>query len=156
MKKLVIGMIFNFVLMSVFAQGFNNEKTELSFFVQRMYKTAPFEGVKIMKDYDHEYILSVVVLPIASYNTEQEMNRVAMVKAMRQVNTFFNGSSITSDLVITTSENMIDSTNVVLITETIREQSIGYVQQLELLTNFEDSQGKNKVFVFYKELQKNL
>lgn len=144
----VLGLSFY----TAFPQGFNNDKTELGFFCERMYKTAPFEGVKVMKDYDHEYILSVVVLPIANYSTEQEMNRVAMVKAQRQVSTFFNGSSITSDLVITTSENSVDESVVTTITETIRERSIGYVRQLELLTNFLTGENTQKVFVFYKEL----
>ena len=152
MKRILFIIVFLSAVSSTFAQGFNNDKTELGFFVERMYNSAPFEGVKVMKDYDHEYILSVVVLTIANYNTEQEMNRVAMVKAMRQVSTFFNGSTITSDLVITTTENPVDSTTVTSITENIRERSIGYVRQLELLTNFETAQDKNKVFVFYKEL----
>lgn len=152
MKRLMVCLILLNMIFFGGAQGFNNDKTELSFFVERMYKSAPFEGVKVMKDYDHEYILSVVVLPIANYSTEQEMNRVAMVKAQRQVSTFFNGSSITSDLVITTSENSVDESVVTTITETIRERSIGYVRQLELLTNFLTGENTQKVFVFYKEL----
>lgn len=152
MKRLIISVMLCVGAISAFAQGFNNDKTELGFFCERMYKSAPFEGVKAMKDYDHEYILSVVVLPIANYNTEQEMNRVAMVKAQRQVSTFFNGSSITSDLVITTSENPVDESVVTSLTETIRERTFGYVRQLELLTNFLTMENTQKVFVFYKEL----
>lgn len=124
----------------------------MGFFVERMYNSAPFEGVKVMKDYDREYILSVVVITIANYNTEQEMNRVAMVKAQRQVSTFYNGATITSDLVITTSENPVDSTVTTTLTETIRERSIGYVRQLELLTNFIVQQGAKMVFVYHKKL----
>ena len=134
------------------AQGFNNDKTELSMFVERMYRNAPFEGVKVMQDYDNKYILSVVVLPVANYSSESDMNRVAMVKAQRQVSTFFNGSTITSDLVITTSENPVDSTVTTSLTEIIRERSIGYVRQLELLTNFFTEGNTQKVYVFYKEL----
>lgn len=152
MKKILIGFIFFVSTFCAGAQGFNNDKTELSFFCERMYKSAPFEGVKVMKDYDHEYILSIVVLPVANYSTEQEMNRVAMVKAQRQVSVFFNGSTISSDLVITTSENPISDEVVTSLTETIRERSIGYVRQLELLTTFTVEQGTKKVFVFYKKL----
>ena len=117
-----------------------------------MYRNTPFEGVKVMKNYDNEYILSVVVLPVANYSSESDMNRVAMVKAQRQVSTFFNGSTITSDLVITTSENPVDESVTTTLTEIIRERSIGYVRQLELLTNFSVEQGARKVFVFYKKL----
>lgn len=149
MKKLLINIIFLFSALCASAQGFNNDKTELSMFVERMYRNAPFEGVKVMQDYDNEYILSIVVLPVANYSS---VNRVAMVKAQRQVSTFFNGSTITSDLVITTSENPVDESVTTTLTEIIRERSIGYVRQLELLTNFSVEQGTRKVFVFYKKL----
>ena len=152
MKKLLINLALLVVAISASAQGFNNDKTELSMFVERMYRNAPFEGVKVMQDYDNEYILSVVVLPVANYSSESDMNRVAMVKAQRQVSTFFNGSTITSDLVITTSENPVDESVTTTLTEIIRERSIGYVRQLELLTNFSGEQGARKVFVFYKKL----
>lgn len=152
MKKLLINLALLVVAISASAQGFNNDKTELSMFVERMYRNAPFEGVKVMQDYDNEYILSVVVLPVANYNSESDMNRVAMVKAQRQVSTFYNGATITSDLVITTSENPVDSTVTTTLTETIRERSIGYVRQSELLTNFMVQQGAKMVFVYYKKL----
>lgn len=152
MKKLLISLALLFTAVCVNAQGFNNDKTELSMFVERMYRNAPFEGVKVMQDYDNEYILSLVVLPVANYSSESDMNRVAMVKAQRQVSTFFNGATITSDLVITTSENPVDSTVTTSLTEIIRERSIGYVRQLELLSTFPIEQGAKKVFVFYKNL----
>lgn len=152
MRKLLICILCLLSALYANAQGFNNDKTELSMFVERMYRNAPFEGVKVMQDYDNEYILSVVVLPVANYSSESDMNRVAMVKAQRQVSTFFNGSTITSDLVITTSENPVDSTVTTSLTEIIRERSIGYVRQLELLTNFFTEGNTQKVYVFYKEL----
>lgn len=152
MRKFVSCFMFLLSALCANAQGFNNDKTELSMFVERMYRNAPFEGVKVMQDYDNEYILSVVVLPVANYSSESDMNRVAMVKAQRQVSSFFNGSIITSDLVITTSENPVDSTVTTSLTEIIRERSIGYVRQLELLTSFAEEQGAKKVFVYYKKL----
>ncbi|MBR4919646.1 MAG: hypothetical protein IKZ52_10570 [Bacteroidales bacterium] len=152
MKRLLFSLLIILSALYANAQGFNNDKTELSMFVERMYRNAPFEGVKVMQDYDNEYILSVVVLPVANYSSESDMNRVAMVKAQRQVSTFFNGSTITSDLVITTSENPIDSTVTTSLTEIIRERSIGYVRQLELLTTFAEEQGAMNVFVYYKKL----
>lgn len=152
MKKLLISLVLLLIAVCAGAQGFNNDKTELSMFVDRMYHNAPFEGVKVMQDYDNEYILSVVVLSVTNYSSESDMNRVAMVKAQRQVSTFFNGSTITSDLVITTSENPVDSTVTNTLTETICDRSIGYVRQLELLTSFPVEQGARKVFVYYKKL----
>ena len=152
MKKLLISITLLLIALCADAQSFNNDKTELSMFVERMYRNAPFEGVKVMQDYDNEYILSVVVMSVANYSSESDMNRVAMVKAQRQVSTFFNGSTITSDLVITTSKKPVDSTVTTSLTEIIRERSIGYIRQLELLTSFAVEQGAKKVFVYYKKL----
>ena len=153
MKRLLImGFILSGVFCDVFAQGYNSDKTDLGYFVERMYKTAPFEGVKVITDYDHTYLLSVVLLTVSNYKTEQEMNRVAVVKAMSQASRFFNGSHINSDLIICTTEKNDGSTDTELI-EHIMENSAGYVKALELLTNFDDSQGK-RVFVYITEVVK--
>jgi hypothetical protein len=83
------------------------------------------------------------------------MNRVAQVKARQQANTFFNGSTISSDLVIKTTETK-DSTSTettVEMIESIRENSLGFVEGLELLTNFQTDEGKRMVFVFSREMK---
>jgi hypothetical protein len=51
-------------------------------------------------------------------------------------------------LVIKTDEN----SNIVTSTEIIKEQSMGFVEGLELLTKY--SNGQNKVFIYYRELEK--
>ena len=76
------------------------------------------------------------------------MDRVALIKAKQQANTLFNGSTISSDMIIKTDEQA----NVVSSTEIIREQSMGFVEGLELLSKFTDNQ--NKVYIFYRELIK--
>lgn len=65
-----------------FAQGYNQERTALSNFLVRMYENAPFDGVKVVEDYDNSYLMSVVKLDKAKYKTESALNRVASVKAM--------------------------------------------------------------------------
>ena len=59
-------IIFIFVLFIIsitgFTQSINEEKTTLSNFIKRMYTSTSFEGVKIMDDYDHQYLVSVVSL----------------------------------------------------------------------------------------------
>ena len=84
------------------------------------------------------------------------MMRVAQVKAQSQANTFFNGSTIATDFVIKTTEEKqngtIDSKSTVETIETIRENSIGFVKAMELLTNFDIEDGKRMVFIYYKEL----
>ena len=71
-----------------------------------MYTASPFEGVKMLEDYDNQYLLSVIVLDPAKYgNNTSTMTRVASVKAMSEASRFFNGSQITMDLVITTKDD---------------------------------------------------
>ena len=88
-----------------FAQSFNADKTALTNFLIRMYKHAPFD-VKVVNDYSDNYLVSAVVLDPAKYGgNESTMLRVASVKAMSQASRYFNGSSITADLLITTKED---------------------------------------------------
>ena len=49
------------------AQGYNTNRTALSNFLTRMYNNAPFEGVRIVKDYDKSYIISVLELDNSKY-----------------------------------------------------------------------------------------
>ena len=157
MKKiLILGLflLFNYV---GFSQSFNEDKTAFANFVKRMYMATPFEAVKVIDDYDHQYIISVISLEKANYTNPSTMNRVAQIKAQSQANTFFNGSTISSDIVIKTTEKKSkDSTNTIVETiESIKENAMGFTKGLELLTNFDNTDGKRMVFIFYRELIKN-
>jgi hypothetical protein len=85
------------------------------------------------------------------------MNRVAQMKAQSQASTFLNGSTISLDTVIKTSERT-DSTNqkssIIETVETIKENAMGFSQGLELLTTFDNSDGKRMVFIYMRELKK--
>lgn len=117
--------------------------------------TAPFEGVKIVEDYERKYLVSVLSLDKAKYTNPSVMNRVAQVKAQSQANTFLNGATITMDMVIKTTETKTkDSINTIIETiESIKQNSMGFTQGLELLTNFENSDGKRMVFVYMREMK---
>lgn len=134
------------------AQGYNTNRTALSNFLTRMYNNAPFEGVRIVKDYDKSYIISVLELNNSKYLSESVRDRVAGVKAMAQVSKFINGSRITQDLIINTSESS-DGNTKTDVTEEIREYSIGLVKSLELLTSF-PKDSNNQVFIYIKEIDK--
>lgn len=136
---------------SVFSQGYNAEKTALTNFLVRMYNNAPFEGVRVVEDYETYYLLSVLTLSESRYSNKSTMNRVASVKAMSQASRFFNGSKITSELIIRTSEKS-DGAGVTEVIEKIQEHSIGYVKAMELLTNF-PTQDSIQVFMFYKKIE---
>ncbi len=119
-----------------------------------MYSNAPFEGVKIVDDYDHQYLISVISLEKAKYNNETTMNRVAQVKAQSQANTFINGASISMDMVITTTEikDSLERTNTITQTvESIKQNSMGFTQGLELLNNFDNASGQRMVFIYFRK-----
>jgi len=155
MKNLVL-LLSIIVTMKSYCQSFNEDKTAFSNFVKRMYSSKPFEGVKIVDDYDHQYLVSVISLEKAKYTSESTMNRVAQVKAQTQANTFLNGANISMDMVITTRETK-DSTNktttIVETVEQIKQNSMGFSQGLELLTNFDNSDAQRMVFIYAREMK---
>ncbi|MFZ4798732.1 MAG: hypothetical protein ACOYMA_14630 [Bacteroidia bacterium] len=155
MKKIIFFSIAIIFVNTCFGQGYNDSKTSLSNFIKRIYNTTPFEGVKVIDDYDHQYFISLVSLEKAKYTSPSIMNRVAQVKAQSQANTFFNGSTISSDLIIkTTEQKSKDTTNTIVETiETIKENASGFTQGLELLTNFDNVDGTRMVFIYFREIQ---
>ena len=156
MKNLLYFLV---ILVSIksYGQGFSDEKVSLTNFIKRMYTAKPFEGVKIVDDYDHQYLISVISLEKAKYTSESTMNRVAQVKAQSQASTFLNGATISMDMVITTKETKDSSNNVKTIVETveqIKQNSVGFSQGLELLTNFDNANSLRMVFIYIRELKK--
>lgn len=137
----------------VCAQSYNQDRTALTNFLVRMYENAPFDGVKVVEDYDNAYLMSVVKLDKSIYKSESALNRVASVKAMSQASRFFNGSNITDDMIIRTTEK-VDGTSDSEIIENIHEHSAGYVKQLECLTNFPVNEIE-QVFIYITPVNKN-
>ena len=152
MRKVILSLLFGLSVICGFAQNYNQERTALTNFLVRMYENAPFDGVKAVEDYDNAYLMSVVKLDKTKYKSESVLNRVASVKAMSQASRFFNGSNITDDMIIRTTEKADGSSDTEII-ENIRENSVGYVKQLELLTNFAAPDGHH-VFIFITPLNK--
>ena len=152
MRKIILSLLFGSSEICSFAQSYNQERTALTNFLVRMYENAPFDGVKAVEDYDNAYLMSVVKLDKTKYKSESALNRVASVKAMSQASRFFNGSNITDDMIIRTTEKADGSFDTEII-EDIRENSVGYVKQLEQLTNFAAPDGHH-VFIFITPLNK--
>jgi len=151
MKNILFTLLITFSAFG-YSQSINDDKISLTNFIKRMYNSAPFEGVKVIDDYDHQYFISVLSLEKGKYPNESMMNRVAQVKGQSQANIFFNGSTISSDLVIkTTEDKSTDKPSTAVETiESIKENSLGFVKSMELLTNFENTDGKRIIFIFYK------
>lgn len=137
------------------SQSFNEDKTAFSNYIKRMYVCSHFEGVKIVDDYDYQYLVSVVGLEKAKYTNESIMNRVAQVKAQSQASTFLNGATLSMDMVITTRETKDSTDKISTIVETVEEikqNSVGFSKGLELLINFDSSDNLRKVFVYIRKL----
>lgn len=151
-KVITFSILMLLCTLPVSAQGYNSDKVAFTNFLVRMYNNAPFEGVRAVDDYDNAYLISVLALDKEKYKgNESVMNRVASVKAMAQASRYFNGSNITQDMIIHTTEKADGSSDTEII-ENIKEHSVGYVKALEQLTNFQRSDGK-QVFIFIKMLE---
>lgn len=153
MKRIIIITVNFLTILCAYAQSYNQEKTALTNFLVRMYENAPFDGVKAVEDYENAYLMSVVKLDKTKYKSDSALNRVAQVKAMSQASRFFNGSDITDDMIIRTTEKA-DGTADTEIIENIREHSSGYVKQLEHLTSFAAPDGQ-QVFIFITPIKIN-
>jgi hypothetical protein len=140
-----------------FSQSFNSEKIALTNFITRMYNNQPWIGVKIFLDYENKYLISLVELNASNYKSENNMVRVAEIKSRSQVSQFLNGSYITSETIIPTTEKLSknNSGSVEDVTEVIKETSMGYVSSMELISTFNSELDSNmKVFIYLKLLEK--
>lgn len=153
MKKTLLFSALCLLCLVSYAQGYNQERIALANFMERLYTNAPFEGCRIVDDYDNSYLLSVVELNRSNYQTTSAMNRVAQVKSQRNAGEFLNGIQSYSEITICTPKSTKKGEkNMAETYELIKTNSMGYVRQMELLTNF-DSNENNTVFIFYKEIK---
>lgn len=149
MKWIVLLHIL-FISLNGYAQGYNSDRVAFTNFLVRMYNDAPFEGVRVVNDYDNAYLISVLALEKVKYKSESALNRVAAIKAMAQASRYFNGSNITQNMIIHTVERQEGKSDIEII-ENIKENSIGYVRAMEQLTNFTGKDGQ-QVFIFIKQI----
>ena len=134
-----------------YAQSFNGDKVAFVNFVSRMYENNPFEGVKIVEDYDDAYIISVVSLSSSNYPSESTMTRVAEVKSRAQASRYINGAEVTLDMIVTTKEDGKGNVSTEIVVK-IYEGSFGYVDTLELLTIL--NKNEQTIYVYSTKLKK--
>ena len=151
MRIIIFYLLLFLFGIKAFAQSYNADRVAFTNYLIRMYNNAPFEGVRAVNDYDNAFLISVLALDKGKYKTESNLNRVASVKAMAQASRYFNGSSITQEMIIHTTEKK-DGTSDTNIIENIRENSSGYVKALEQLTNFQRKDSL-QVFIFLSPLK---
>lgn len=150
-RKILLSLASLLIGILSFAQGINQEQTALKNFLVRMYKSEPFEGVKIVSDYDNNYVLSVVL--IKNSGSKTAMNRIAQVKSQRQVSQYLNGVvSTESETIIRTTEKIKEEKTIEEITDVIREHSIGFTKAMEVLAVI-DASNNQKCYMFYRKVE---
>lgn len=158
MKKYIYLLaILKLSFFNLYSQSYNSEKIALTNFITRVYNSQPWSGVKIFLDYENKYLISLVELNPANYKFENEMVRVAEIKSRSQVNQFLNGSYITSETIVPTTDSVSkkNSSSVEDVKEVIKETSIGYVSTMELISTFiSETDSNKKVFIYLKLLEK--
>ena len=149
--RIILFILFYFLFLTYgFAQNYNKEQTKLRNFLVRMYQNSPFEGVKIVSDYENDYLLSVVLIPAS--NSKRAMNRIAQIKNARQVSQFSSDlTSIKSQTIISIGKDSVSSKKVMEVTDIIQENSIGYAQSMEVLTTLNVG-NKERCYMFIRKI----
>lgn len=151
-KKLLSITIIIMITAPLFAQSYNEEKTALTNFLVRMYNNAPFEGVKVVSDYENNYLLSVVLVKKGS-STASALDRIAQVKSARQVSQYLGAlTRVDSETIICMTEKPITGEAVNEITDIIKENSIGYAKSMEVLKAFDVNNGVERCYMFYRNI----
>lgn len=154
LKKILFTFYASIFAIVSHAQSYDEERIILGNFAQRLYNNAPFEGCRIIDDYDNSYLLSVVVLDSSKCKTKSALNRMSQVKSQRNAGEFLNGTQSISEFIVQTPKGKEKgaSDDIVATIEHIKTNSTGYVQQMQLLTSFTDEDNLC-VFIFFKELK---
>ena len=151
MKRIILSAICLLLGLCANAQSYDQERMALRNFLVRMYKAEPFEGVRIVSDYDNNYVLSVVLVKKGA--SETAANRIAQVKSQRQVSQYLNGMvSTESETIIQTTEKVKEEKTVEEITDIIREHSIGFTKAMEVLAVI-DAKENQKCYMFYRKVE---
>jgi hypothetical protein len=118
----------------------------LTEFVKNTYKKLAFTGTKIIASPQVQYLISVIAIKQSSNSNSASNDRVAEIKAKQQTSALFNGSNISSDIIIYTDTKTGNSNS----TEVIREKTSGFAAGLQLLDKFQDAE--NLVYIYFREL----
>jgi hypothetical protein len=122
-----------------------------------MYTVSPFNGVKLFQSEDgKDYLVSIVEIKNDLAKPENVQSRIASIKAKAYASQYLNGSSVSTDVIIVTKEerakySIISKTEM---QEILRESSSGFIEGMELLTKFVNSDEKQAVYIYYWEVNK--
>lgn len=148
MRKVILLFAAMVIAAMTTAQSYNSDLYELGQYVQRMYLDEPFQGARIVENVDNCYLITVVAE--SPGDNDYLIQRKAEVKGMSYANTFLNGAHVSQNTIIHTKMNSRGYSDEE-IEDFIEARSMGYVQTMQVISTFTDSQGK-KVFVYCKQL----
>lgn len=157
MKKISLVLVALLCSLFINAQDLGGSKVGVANFVRRMYNSQPFDGVKVLQTQDgQDYMISVVQLKKDASRPANIESRIASVKSKSYASQYVNGSQVSSEVIIITTESkgkdsVIKKTDM---QEILKETSIGFAEGMELLINFDSNDGKQVVYVYYKEVKK--
>jgi len=116
-------------------------------------KSLKAEGVKIVETDSGSFLVSVASVAKGS-KTTSAMNRVATVKCRRGVLTYIQGSVISSETIITTSEKVTGrgADFYESFFEQIKESSAGFVQGMESLCTWESADHRTYYKAIYSKI----
>lgn len=150
--KIFITILLSVYINFIYAQSINTEKIAFINFLKRQYEQEKYEGVKLIENYDKTYIICILSLSSKMYPSSNTMFRVAKVKATQQIGAYVDGTKISSDLLIRSTES--DDSVKVETLEIIREHSNSFTQNVELLTHFyKKDKADITVFIYGKEVR---
>ena len=142
---------------SIYSQDIGGNKVGVGNFVRRMYNSQPFEGVKILQTQEGvDYMISVVALKNDSSKTESIKSRIASIKAKAFVSQYLNGSNISNEVIVVTTEQRNKDSTITKseLKETLKETSIGFIEGgMELIINFESNDSKNIIYIYYTKIK---
>ena len=151
MKRLILAITVFCGIISLYAQSYDQERMALKNFLVRMYKAEPFEGVKVVSDYENNYLLSVVLVKNSA--SESATNRIAQVKSQRQVSQYLGGLvQVNSETIIRITEKVKEEMTIEEVTDIIRENSIGFTKAMEVLAVI-DAGNNQKCYMFYRKIE---
>ena len=150
-KIISLALVSCFLLVhDTYAQGYNQDRTALKNFIVRMYNNEPFEGIKIIDDYDNTYLLSAV--NVDGNQAESTLNRIAQVKNNRQMSQYLGALvEIDSETIIKTIEDAENKHTISEITDIIKEQSIGFTKSMEIIATIDRPDGQ-KCYLFMRNI----
>lgn len=123
-------------------------------YIKDRYEDVPIEGVKLIDFGNTQYMVSMSMTSVSTRKSISSLNRVCMIKARREALKFVEGSSITSETILNTSEVVTDR-GVEFYEEffdSIKENSSGWVDGMSVLTSWYFNNKKDYALVIYTEL----